>query len=642
MSGPRAIATASGGLYSRGMASSRSARWLLIAYLAFSLVAKVADANPHENLWYVPWVVACYILPIWYLNGRAREPWLRVPWLLLGLQAACGFVPLALFGSEWVGGIDGLLGALVLLVVRSPARWWLLGVLAAVEVAARSLVGFPYEPPLNAGIWVLVSYLNVALGLYGLALAVTLLERLEATTEVLADIVIDQQRFATAQGLQTSILQRLEQVRQHADAALLATGDAAIAELQQMGRTAREAAVAARRIATALPESSSAVPEGAVVSPVGAYRVVAAFVVLFALQYLDNIIMPEVGGAKATPLTSAAAVAIAAAMIVIQLHHSRPPKTARPAGWGWTFGAQVVLCFALYPAFGVASMVFLAFIGGSALLLIPHPVRWAVFAAAIFGLPLLTLVNPGELAPAIQAQWTIYAAATTAAASVLIYGLSRFARTATELADARREIADAAALRERVRIARDTHDTLGLTLSTIALKADLSEALLPSDAARARREIVQIMHLAHTVAADAESIVTGTLRLDIASELTTARDALRAAGIAVTIDSNVHVIQAPLETQLAAVLREAIANVLRHSDARTCFIRIRQDDDEFVVDVKNDGVREGSRSSGGRGLANIRSRVTAVGGTMTAGAHGDGFTLVAHLPRATTVSRAVS
>jgi two-component system sensor histidine kinase DesK len=150
------------------------------------------------------------------------------------------------------------------------------------------------------------------------------------------------------------------------------------------------------------------------------------------------------------------------------------------------------------------------------------------------------------------------------------------------------------------------------------------------------------MHLAHTVAADAESIVTGTLRLDIASELTTARDALRAAGIAVTIDSNVHVIQAPLETQLAAVLREAIANVLRHSDARTCFIRIRQDDDGFVVDVKNDGVREGSQSSGGRGLANIRSRVTAVGGTMTAGAHGDGFTLVAHLPRATTVSRAVS
>lgn len=141
------------------------------------------------------------------------------------------------------------------------------------------------------------------------------------------------------------------------------------------------------------------------------------------------------------------------------------------------------------------------------------------------------------------------------------------------------------------------------------------------------------MHLAHNVAADAESIVTGTLRLDIASELSTARDALRAADIAVTIDNNVHVTQGPLETQRAAVLREAIANVLRHSDARTRSIRIREDDDEFVVEVKNDGIREGSRSSGGRGLANIQSRVTAVGGTLTAGAHGDGFSLLAHLPR---------
>ena len=568
--------------------SSRSARWLLFAYLGLGLVSRVADANPHDGLWHVPWVIACYVLPIWYVSGRLREPWLTAPWALLLLQGAVVYVPLALFGPQWVGGVDGLLGALVLLTLRSRLRWAALALLVVVELVARNLVGLPYEPAVNAQIWFIVAYLNVALGLYGLTLASTVLERLESTIEVLAETAVDRQRLATAQNLQTSIIDRLEEVRQRADAAL-ASGDDAKGDLTAMGVAARAAAVSARRLASALPESGTPSLVDEAVRHAVADRVVMAVVILFSFQYLANTIVPTVGGAEAGPITNLAAVLIAATMVLLQLHHSRGRAGARPRYWGWTFAAQVILSFALYPVFGVVSMLFLPFVAGSALILIRHPVRWVVFAAATGVLPLLTILEPGDLGPALQAQWSLYAATTLAAASLLIFGLARFARASVELADARQDIADAAVTRERVRIARDTHDTLGLALSTIALKSDLAQALLERDPDRAHREVVQAMHLAHTVAADAASVVHGTLRLDLAAELTTAQDAMRAAGIRVKIDVDGGDLPDEVETQLAAVLREAIANVLRHSDARN--------------------VRS---ASGGRGMrSSSRSRTTA-------------------------------
>ena len=98
--------------------------------LACGAVARSADANPHPSYGYVPFVLALYVLPLWYASGWRREVWVRYRWGLLALQAVGTYVPFAVFGHGWVGGVSGLLGGLVLLVVPGRRGWLLFAGLA--------------------------------------------------------------------------------------------------------------------------------------------------------------------------------------------------------------------------------------------------------------------------------------------------------------------------------------------------------------------------------------------------------------------------------------------------------------------------------------------------------------------------------
>jgi len=552
------------------------------------------------------------------------------------VKAVVTFVPLLIFGQHWVGGVDGLLGGLVLAVLVRRVSWWVFAALVAAELAIWLVVGLPYQPGYHSAIWLINAYTTTALGYFGLYNASRLLERLESTAEMLADTAVDRQRLATAEGLQATILSRLGDIQQHATAALEA--DAATAtgrELRQVGDAAREAAASARRIVTAIPQPPSPGVDDAAVTPTLAQRIVLTVALFYAVQFVMNTVFPVPGGGAATPQTDVIAIAIAVAMVLIQVHHSRLRPGGRPKTWAWTLAAQLLLCLVLFPVFGVVSLVLLAFVSGSTLLLVNHPVRWVLAGVVIASIGLFTLLDPSDVPAGFRVQWSIYAAATIASATVVIYGLGRFVRAADALADARRLLADTAVMRERVRIARDTHDTLGLALSAIALKSDLAEALLVRDPLRARREIVQTIHLSRTVAADADSIVHGNLRLHLDAELESAQSALAAAGITVMVTRDRVLLSPEAETELAAMLREAIANVLRHSDARTCTIRICATTDSLDLEVANDGTRDaaGSRTTG-RGLDNIRDRAQALGGKATVTTGGGTFTLRAWLPRA--------
>jgi len=67
---------------------------------------------------------------------------------------------------------------------------------------------------------------------------------------------------------------------------------------------------------------------------------------------------------------------------------------------------------------------------------------------------------------------------TITLACLMVYGVSRSAGLARELEALRGELARMAAVRERLRIARDVHDLLGMGLSAVALKADLVGPLI--------------------------------------------------------------------------------------------------------------------------------------------------------------------
>ena len=98
------------------------------------------------------------------------------------------------------------------------------------------------------------------------------------------------------------------------------------------------------------------------------------------------------------------------------------------------------------------------------------------------------------------------------------------------LAEARAELAQLAAENERIRIARDLHDLLGHSLTTITVKAGLARRLGATDPARAVSQIAEVEELCRQALADVRSAVSGYRDVTLAGELARGRELLRAIG----------------------------------------------------------------------------------------------------------------
>jgi two-component system sensor histidine kinase DesK len=71
-----------------------------------------------------------------------------------------------------------------------------------------------------------------------------------------------------------------------------------------------------------------------------------------------------------------------------------------------------------------------------------------------------------------------------------------------------------------------------------------------------------------------------------------------------------------VESVLAWTVREGVTNVMRHSQAKRCAIRIAAKDGRATVEVVDDG--RGGTLEPGSGLRGLRERVLERGGTLTA------------------------
>ncbi|NUS09027.1 MAG: sensor histidine kinase [Nonomuraea sp.] len=166
---------------------------------------------------------------------------------------------------------------------------------------------------------------------------------------------------------------------------------------------------------------------------------------------------------------------------------------------------------------------------------------------------------------------------------------------------------------ERLRFARDLHDLLGRSLSVITLKSELAAKLSAKDQARALAEMAEVRHLASESLAEVQLAVDGYHALDLDTELAGVRAALEAAGARCLIEARADDLSPAGRTLLAWVVREGGTNVLKHSAATTCAIRI----EDGVLEMRNDGVKEPS-SAPGSGLRGLSERLTTAGGSLTA------------------------
>jgi len=220
-----------------------------------------------------------------------------------------------------------------------------------------------------------------------------------------------------------------------------------------------------------------------------------------------------------------------------------------------------------------------------------------------------------------------------------------------ELGQARETVAKLAANEERLRLARDMHDLTGQSLSTITLKSELAAKRLAKLPASAERDTVlgdlgDIGRVSRQTLHDIREAVSGYRRPTLAIEAITARNALEAAGIRLDDDPGLTLrsgtFDADAEAVLAWCLREAVTNVIRHSSARTCRIRLIQHPGELSLEVSDDGrgpAREDIKdpeSPRGAGLRGMSERLGAQGGRLSLGPadpnRGQGFTLTATVP----------
>jgi signal transduction histidine kinase len=89
---------------------------------------------------------------------------------------------------------------------------------------------------------------------------------------------------------------------------------------------------------------------------------------------------------------------------------------------------------------------------------------------------------------------------------------------------------------------------------------------------------------------------------------------------------------AAVESAAYFFVTEALTNVARHAQATEAHVAIVRATDRLVVEVRDNGVG-GADAARGTGLAGLRNRVTALGGTMDViSPEGGPTTLLATLP----------
>jgi two-component system, NarL family, sensor histidine kinase DesK len=217
-----------------------------------------------------------------------------------------------------------------------------------------------------------------------------------------------------------------------------------------------------------------------------------------------------------------------------------------------------------------------------------------------------------------------------------------------ELAEARGTVAKLAANEERLRLARDMHDLTGQSLSMITLKSELAAKRLGKLEPSAERDTVlgdlgDIGRVSRQTLHDIREAVSGYRRPTLAIEEITARNALEAAGIQLDDDPGLTLrsgtFDADAEAVLAWCLREAVTNVIRHSGAKACRIRLIQHPRELSLEISDDGrgpTSQDASQPSGAGLRGMSERLSAQGGRLSLGAadptSGQGFKLTATVP----------
>jgi signal transduction histidine kinase len=205
-----------------------------------------------------------------------------------------------------------------------------------------------------------------------------------------------------------------------------------------------------------------------------------------------------------------------------------------------------------------------------------------------------------------------------------------------------------AAAEERLRIARELHDLVAHSLTTIAIQSSTGRLALPQHPEVAQRALATIETTSRGASREMRQLL-GVLRQggDIAAQLDPPPglanlddlvDTMRRAGadVQLTVEGNRRALSPSLDLVAYRVVQEALTNVVKHAGhSAAAAVLVLYDDAQLVLEITDDGAGNGKSSDGhpGLGIVGMRERVTSLGGEFTAGPRPvRGFVVKARLP----------
>jgi signal transduction histidine kinase len=203
---------------------------------------------------------------------------------------------------------------------------------------------------------------------------------------------------------------------------------------------------------------------------------------------------------------------------------------------------------------------------------------------------------------------------------------------------------DAAAARERERIAREVHDVLAHSMSLVVVQAEAGPVVVRTDPGKAEEVFDTISATAREALAQLRRTL-GVLRsegparapLPDLDAVTPLVEGARRAGLVATLEEHGERRPVPADLGVTAyrIVQESLTNTLRHAAAGQVRVRMDWEDAVLRLEVSDDGRgHSGPDRPGGHGLIGMRERVSAVGGALTTGPRpdGTGFRVAATLP----------
>ncbi|MGG3561836.1 sensor histidine kinase [Neobacillus rhizosphaerae] len=201
-----------------------------------------------------------------------------------------------------------------------------------------------------------------------------------------------------------------------------------------------------------------------------------------------------------------------------------------------------------------------------------------------------------------------------------IYNRKERGQLEEKLEDANKRISELVKLEERQRIARDLHDTLGQKLSLIGLKTDLARKLISKDPDQAKSELKDVQQTARTALSEVRKMVSSMRGIRLKDEIQRVKQIIKAAQIHFISEGEFTLSNVSLLTEniLSMCLKEAVNNVVKHSEAKNCIISIEQSWKETVLTIRDDGRFKGDteKLAEGHGLIGMKERLEFINGSL--------------------------